>query len=413
MAWTERLLIATYISPSGIPFNFQYENVSVESDKKTSTFIFPEVDGAFIQDLGRAGRRYPFTLFFSGPDYDLTADSFLAALEEKGIGQLIHPKYGVKSVVPTGTISRRDDLLTSANQAAFSISLSETLTGLTFPASIENVLTVIKTALSVFQTASSAQFKADLSATTASEQISVKQVFEKQRFAIENAFDLITKTSEELNTAFQTVNNSLKESISDLVDFPDVVSSQAITLMRIPSQSDIEIIEKTNQYNVVIDIELAKPTYLPSISSDEPENAFSSNIIQVYSAMAAECESVLNADFQTRKEAIEISEIILNKFDEVKLWLDTNITSLGVVDTGESYDTLLNVISLATAYLIDLSFDLPAEKILILGEERNIVELVSQLYGDLEQLDFFITTNNLNVDEIEILPQGKQVVYYA
>jgi hypothetical protein len=414
MAWTDRLLTATYISPSGIPFNFQYENVSLESTKKTATFLFPELDGAFIQDLGIAGRRFPFTVFFSGEDYDTTSDAFLAALEEKGIGQLIHPKYGVKSVVPTGSITRRDDLLNSANQAAFDVGFSETLTGLNFPASIENILNSIKTAITAFQTASSDQFASDLNAVSASEQISVKQVFEAQRFVIEQAFESIAKTSDELNAAFQTVNNSLVETIQDsLIDSPDIISSQLMTFIRIPSESTIDISEKVTQYNTVINVELAKDPYEQSISSSEPDNAFISNQVQVFTALTAECESVLNAEFKTRNEAIDISESILTTFDSIQTWQDANITSLVAIDTGESYDALVKVVSLAVAFLVDLSFDLPAEKIIVLGEDRNIIELVAELYEDLDQIDFFIQTNDLTVDEIEVLPQGKQVVYYA
>src|SRR5512138_87768 len=107
MAWQDRLKEVKYTSPSGQEFTFFYENLSVESEKKTAEFIFPEIDGAYIQDMGRAGRKFPFTIYFSGEDYDIDADSFLAALEEKGIGKLEHPVYGNRKVIPTGAISRR------------------------------------------------------------------------------------------------------------------------------------------------------------------------------------------------------------------------------------------------------------------------------------------------------------------
>ena len=413
MAWTDRILTATYISPTGGIFLFQYENVSVESDKKTAVFTFPEIDGAFIQDLGRAGRRFPFVLFFSGEDYDIVSDSFLRALEEKGIGTLIHPLYGVKSVVPTGTFTRRDDLLTGANQAAFNVTFSETLTGLTFPASIENVVNIIKDAITAYQTAMSFQFSDVLNVITASEEIAIEQTFEAQRGIIDLQFESIVKTSDELNASFQTVNNSLREQIANIKDIPDIVSSQLITLIRIPSESTKKLSEKITAYNTVIDVELSKDVYESNNYNNEPANSFISNMVQVYSSLVAVCDSVLIENFNTRNEAISVSEQILNKFDEIKLWLDNNLTSLGLVDTGEAYESFLNVLSLTTSYLIDLSFDLPSERFRILGEETNIIPLVSELYGDLEQLDFFIITNNLTCDEIEILPQGKEVVYYV
>jgi prophage DNA circulation protein len=138
MPWEDRILEAAYTSPGGTRFVFLYEDFSVSVDKKTTTFIFPDFDGAFIQDLGRAGRNYPFTLYFSGEDYDQQADAFLAALEEKGIGTLEHPRYGTKYVVPTGTINISESHVNGANQAVFGVTFSETITDLTIPAIAKN-----------------------------------------------------------------------------------------------------------------------------------------------------------------------------------------------------------------------------------------------------------------------------------
>jgi hypothetical protein len=412
MAWDDRLIPAVYISPSGIPFTFLYENVSVETDKKTATFVFPEINGAFIQDLGRAGRRFPLVLFFSGEDHDIISDAFRAAVEEKGIGTLIHPRYGIKQVVPTGTITQRDDLVTGANQTAFSITFSETLTGLTFPSSIENVITQMKTAYAVFQQATSLQFADDIILNTANEIVSIQEKFDLQRFVIEDVFQNIIKVSEDVFTAFQTVNNSLKENISEIADFPDIVGSQLITLMRIPTQTDITINEKIDLYNGIINTEL-QTNYSKLQYANEPNNLFVSATLQVYSALQASCESVLIGEIKTRQEAIVLSEKILDSFDSIQTWVDDNIRNLESIDTGQSYSSLIEAVTITIVYLIDLAFELPSEKFLILDEERNIIELVSELYQDLDQLDFFITSNNLTCDEIEILPQGKEVVYYV
>ena len=412
MAWDTRLLTPTYISPNGIPFIFQYEDVSVESDKKTAAFTFPEIDGAYIQDLGRGGRRFPLVIFFSGPDYDLASDAFLSSLEVKGVGTLIHPKYGPRSVVPTGTITRRDDLVTAANQAAFSVTFSETLTGLLFPDSIEDILTIIKAALALFQTVTSAQFATDIIANTAKEIISLQQKFDLQRLIVDQGFGTIVKVSEDLAAAFTAVNNSVTENIANIAEFPDQVSSQLITLMRIPSQIADNIAESTAIYQRMIGVETAV-IYEPAASSNAPDNAFRSATVQALSALVANGESAINNAFQTRKEAIEVSEQLLDSLESVQKWHDENITALGVIDTGESYSAMLDVITRVTAYLINLSFDLPAERVLILGKDRNVIELASELYGDPEKADFIIQTNNLTADEIEILPQGTTVVYYA
>lgn len=410
--WQARLLEASYISPEGNFFLFQYENVSIESDKKTSTFIFPEVNGAFIQDLGRAGRRFPFVVYFSGANHDIQADAFLSALEQKGPGVLTHPRYGVKFVVPTGTITQRDDLVISANQTVFNVTFSETITGLGFPESVEDLLNQIKAAISLFSQIMALQFKTDILIEKVAEKISIEQIFETQRSFVDSTFRTFVKANQEVNSAFQTISASLQANILQLTEIPDIVSEQLTTFIRTPSQIEGQINEKIQLYNNLITNETQK-TYIPLVESNQPDNEFRSNTVQAFSSLVGLCESVIDQEFTTRIQAIETEESILNIFEQIQQWQDDSITSLGVIDTGEAYEALITVYSLTVAYLINISFDLPAERIITLGEERNIIELVSELYGDLERIDFFITTNKLTADEIEILPKGKQVVYYV
>ena len=56
---------------------------------------------------------------------------------------------------------------------------------------------------------------------------------------------------------------------------------------------------------------------------------------------------------------------------------------------------------------------LPTRKSIILGEDRQVVELVYELYGNLNRLDEFIVDNNLNYNEIEVIPMGREVAYYV
>lgn len=83
------------------------------------------------------------------------------------------------------------------------------------------------------------------------------------------------------------------------------------------------------------------------------------------------------------------------------------------VDTGEIYQPLQDSVALATGFLVQTSFTLIEERRLVLGRSRTFVDLVAELYGELDnQFDFFITTNKLSGDEIVELPIGREVVYY-
>ncbi len=84
------------------------------------------------------------------------------------------------------------------------------------------------------------------------------------------------------------------------------------------------------------------------------------------------------------------------------------------VDTGETYQPLVSSVSLAAGFLVDKSFTLDAETRLVLGRPCTFVDLVAELYGELdERFDFFISTNNLSGDELVEIPAGREVVYYT
>lgn len=404
MPWTDRIQTAAYTSPSGTRFEFQYENVSMESDKKTGTFVFPEVDGQYIQDLGRSGRRFPFTIFFSGSDYDINSDSFFQALEEIGIGTLEHPLYGIRKVIPTGTIKRRDDLVTGANQAAFSVTFSETIVDINFPSSQVNDESDIRNNVDVLNETISDQYEDSLREVSEAESVSLQNDLTDKKNFFTNTLESLTSLNEDIKNAMDTINNSLNDSILDILLDPGGLASQLLTLINTPSNIITTFDAYLEGYGSVID------TYLGSTvdSINNYHNAF----LFLSGSMGAVALSMLNAEFTNRPQAIEALEQIEDFNDNITTWIDDNITDLDIPDTGEIYSGMNDIFSKISGYLVRLSFELPKKIYLTLQEDRQLIELVAELYGDLEKIDFFIQTNDLTTDEIELLPLGKEVIYF-
>lgn len=404
MPWNDRIQTPVYISPSGIRFEFQYENVSMESDKKTGDFIFPEIDGAFIQDLGRAGRRFPFNIFFSGSDYDTDADSFFAALEEKGIGTLEHPLYGTRKVVPTGTITRRDDLITSANQAAFSVTFSETIENITFPLSQVSTESELKESFDNLKASISDQYASSLVSGNATDNELLKIDLDAKEKTTSVFLQGLINLNENIKTSYITIQESFTNNIENLTEEPGAVIDQLITLLSTPSNIAASANAQIQGYGAAIDniINAGETIY----------NNFVNSIAFVSGLFGSLNLSMPNVIFTNRPEAVSASESIISFFENITTWLDENITALELPDTGEIYDSMLKLYSQTIIYLIDLSFDLPKEIILTLQEDRQLIELCAELYGDLDKIDFFIQTNNLNSDLIELLPMGTVIKYY-
>lgn len=109
---------------------------------------------------------------------------------------------------------------------------------------------------------------------------------------------------------------------------------------------------------------------------------------------------------------------------EAKAYVDEFNTEHGVsihapregrdIDTGSAYQQLQEAVAITAGFLVGISFTLKQERRLILDRSRTIIDLVAELYGSIdEQLDFFITSNNLSGSEILELPKGREIVYYV
>ncbi len=412
MSWEDRIQVAAYTAPSGNRFEFIYENVSVEVDKKTTTYTFPEKDGAYIQDLGRAGRRYPFTLFFSGEDYDQLADPFLLALEEKGAGKLEHPLYGDRIVVPTGTITRRDDLTTGANQAVFVVAFSETIEDITFPLSAETATQLINDTAVAFQENTAEQIAESIILDNANEGAFLQTVAADSVSVIDGFLKDLAERTESTNAAFETVKSAYEENVANVIDNTSGVIEQAVLLTRIPAQAETFISDEFNSYTAMIDNLIA--TAGTADGSNNPGNEYLYKNTLVSAALTALCEGSLISQIDSRPQAVTASEAILDLYDSITEWQDENITSLDLIDTGQSFADLTSIMSQTAIFLVNASFDLPTERREVLQDDRNIIEYLHTVGLDFEtDLDFFIQTNELTADTIEILPAGSEVVFYA
>jgi hypothetical protein len=131
---------------------------------------------------------------------------------------------------------------------------------------------------------------------------------------------------------------------------------------------------------------------------------------------------------EKKKEQIEeaggdksehIIQIINNSLDienenKNKLELIASNATGNFVDSAPASHLALHKVVYASVLLItNASFALPMQKIITLDRDRQVIELCAELYGTTDYLDEFIIENNLNIDEIELLPMGKKVLYYV
>ena len=117
----------------------------------------------------------------------------------------------------------------------------------------------------------------------------------------------------------------------------------------------------------------------------------------------------------SRGDVFAIADSVTAQFETYKNYIDSQISKNAFVDTGESYEAVLETVIKSIQMLHEVAFDLPMARTVKLGRDRQLFELLCEFYGKegFERVDEFIMDNGLNADEIELIPMGREVRYYG
>lgn len=417
-SWEDRLQQAAYTSPSGTRIQFAYEDVGRETEKRTTAFEFPGVSDAYVQDNGHGSRKYPLRCFFVGDKCDLLATAFEAALLERGKGKLEHPLYGTFDVVPFGTIGRRDDLKSAANQTVIEVTFWTT-TEAVYPSGDGNPKSEILAALSGFDTAAAQQFSAsDLS--TALERANLASTIRKTLRKISAAMQGVSDQVTSVNRRFRDLQSAVNFGMDVLVGQPLLLAQQVVNLITAPARALTGIRSRLEAYRNLLESLFGQSR---ASSADQAlsqqqrikaQNDFRATDLAASAAIAGSVLSVTEHEFATKPEAIAAADEILDQFEELTEWREERFEALGLIDTGESYQALQHAVALATGFLVEVSFSLVPERSIVLDRPRTIVDLSAELYGSIDdRLDFLISSNDLSGSDILLLQPGRRIVYYA
>lgn len=434
MAWVDNLVEAAYSSPSGERVVFDYEDVSVSIDKKTSAHNFPDADGTHIQDKGNTGRQYPLRCYLWGADYDERAVAFEAALLERGMGKLEHPIYGTVNVVPYGSITRRDDLKTAANQTVFEVTFWETI-DLLYPSAQEDPASEVAEAVGEFNATVDLQgidsavglaaFQAEMqkyidivkdplgSLADASKEVGeqFKEIVESiERNLVDPAFMEAIALAGRAEEQFKSVLAEVEEGIIAPATLTIKTFKMLQAAARSPAEGRQDVYEELMDA-IVGDVTPADGITLPTRPDIQlPATIYIPRELYAMGFLTGSIITLINTQYSTKVQAIGAAERLLTQFNKLVTWRDNNYIG---VDTGVRYQKLQEAVALTAGYLVEISFTLKQERRVVLDRERTIIDLAAEFYGSVDdKLDFLINSNDLTGDEILELPRGREIVYY-
>ena len=393
-----------YTAPSGSTFELQFEDLERSGGKKAAVHEHPQQNGATVQDLGNSAERFPLSVFFTGDSAQADADDFFEALSEKGIADLRHPRWGDLRVLPISW-TQAENLVGGVGRVDFSIEFIRAREQSGFP------LTAVSWAESIASLLEDAATAADRFAEnlfdpeTASD---LALIIDAAVDAIDSFGDAMTEIvadSYELAASLSKAVRDFEYRIDTLIGAPFSLFQAVTAIARIPSEAPGRLASKLDAYAGQIAREGATvPTSKSAaVASVQRLTAFYAGVIA----------GSLTGTISSRQEAVALSESLAAMTTTVQAGAElAEATIPEYRPPVEVLAALAEAAALARESLLERAYSLPSERRMTLATERTPLDLVFDLYGDIDRVDEFIEANNLQGEAIIMIPAGTEVVYY-
>lgn len=444
MAWTDEISEAVYTAPSGKRIVFNYESsLSRSTPLKTAEHTFPDVDGAEVQSLGLGGKKFPMTAIFDGADCMKNATEFEEALFERGFGFLEHPIYGKHAVVPTGEIKRTDDLVSSLNESKVVVTFAETITDKVFPESEVAALNGLESAIDEYDATAAETFAGLIETDSIDDSMQLQSVLKTQSNSLFEGISKLASKSSNLKDKMKVLQkiNELKNKAQGIISSVDKIAANAqelaatlIQTARTPAALVTDVLAKIEGYATIVD-SIVKNVKKDPFGDKAIKNQYAATSM-ILGSLVASCgfgvaqtasaagsgTSGASAEggsttgsFKSRTAVLNAAESVTELFETYKTYMDSQIAKDAFVDSGEGYSALLQTIASSIQVMQEAAFNLPMTRIVKLGRDRQVIELLAELYGaeGFNRIDEFINDNHLNADEIVLIPMGREVRYYV
>lgn len=407
MSYLERLREMIYTAPSGASFTLRFTDVERSQGKKAPVSEFPNQDQGAVQDLGQTTPRYNITCWIEGENYDRTADRFWTALNEKGPGELQHPRYGTIPVLPV-SISQTESFVNGIGRANFTLELvrSDEIS-FTYPRTGSLSGALVSSAVDAGG-AAIADSLANVEIEEPGALAALKDSVLGGLDAVKGAFDKITGITDDIRSTINATVQTITSEIDALISAPLNLAASLLQLYRLPADVVTDVKSKINGYSQIVDL-LADAAITITEEYGELFGLIKSEDVNAAAMAAAQASA--SGTSVTRSDAVDAAlalRAIADKQAETS-------EALGV--TGyESYRATRQALTLALEALITTSLNLPAERVYVTPRDMTILELIYELYGvdgnPDELIDRIIEHNNLQGIHTIIIYANTEIRWY-
>lgn len=414
MSYLDRLRVASYTSPSGVQSTFEFKVLSRSLSHKAAIMELPQQNVADVQDLRMTAPRFALQCIFIGPDYDLAADAYVAALSEyvtpQSPGVLQHPRWGTINVMPLG-ISQTENFTETMGQALVEVEFIK-MNAVAYPASATNAASGISADLTAMQNNAAAAVGAGLAPANALD----SSVCQTQLSTMANA---LPAQMAGISSNDPTVGPSLASAISSFVSgLPSAMSNgtalcnSVVAMMQIPAITTLcPVLLKVQSFSTALSSMIATAVNLPKTVAQAWTHA-----TMFFAGMAGQITASLSGTFTNRGDAVGASLTIQNSLAGVLGSVNMDEANVpGFIAPPGIMAQIKDLANRASAMLMAQSFALATAHYLTLTQEHNLLTLSYLIFGDISDvhLNSLEAWNGFGGDQKFVIPIGTQVVYYA
>lgn len=417
MSWQDRTKpTIEFTSPLKKRFSAFWGEDDVEGEKSLGIKKYPNINGAFVQNMGSNAIIYPLSFFFEGPDHDLEGAAFFQTCQiENGAWEIIHPILG-KKILELSTFSRKVSATDEASMSNFDTTWIEAAAR-EEKLSRANIPEFVAFESEEIFIAAADEFDRNIVQDTETQKQAVRTTSKSLLNRIKSGLAALYELSNEINARVNKIQSAINSTLNEFILRPLALAAQFQQLIALPALAVNDVQRRLESYR----------TFAESIFELTPETVFprDKNIaacleLNAGATLAASAQSLVTGVLPTRQAAIENAEALLDMFTFVTNGLDgleqlfkDQQADKQFFTQSETFADISSLISLAADAALKQSFDLAIEKRFSLETFRSPIDITIAEYGDPEQLDLFNSSNALQGDDLIMLPPGKEVVVYV
>jgi hypothetical protein len=417
--YIERVRTARYRSPSGATFDLQFDTVERQGSKKAAIHELPQQDKSDVQDLGQSTEKIPLTVYFTGDDFDQQADAFYSALSERGPGTLQHPRYGDIPVLPLAW-AQSEDWVAGLGRAEFKIEFVRVSDNVVFPITATSAVESVGSLADAGAIAATAAAVAEFDPISAADVSVVADGITEGLEAYAQFFADIIAEVEAVQAEITGTINDVTSTIDTLIAAPAALFGTLANLAALPARVFTNVKNKIDAYAsmIIAAANIVPESYAQAVAS----------IHSILCLFAGASVASTIGPIQSRSQAVTIADRMddisqavsgaIEQAEEVSFAVSAPNGPDGYRPSQAVIAQLTQAAEIARAAVLERAYSLPAEHRTTIETERTPIDLVAEFYGDViadfdAKLEEFIRTNDLQGNELIVIPAGREVIYYV